>query len=41
MEWAGAYTDKLKNGETVSFPPRGHSMQRKIESGQCVPSCQF
>ncbi len=25
---------KLKNGETVSFRPRGHSMKGKIESGQ-------
>gem|GEM_PF-493550 len=26
--------EKLKNGETVSFRPRGNSMNGKIESGQ-------
>jgi SOS-response transcriptional repressor LexA len=34
MGWATAYTAKLKNGETVQFRPRGHSMRGKIESGQ-------
>ena len=34
MSWATAYIAKLKNGETVSFRPRGHSMRGKIESGQ-------
>lgn len=34
MGWATAYIAKLKNGETVSFRPRGHSMKGKIESGQ-------
>jgi len=34
MGWAIAYITKLKNGETVSFRPRGHSMKGKIESGQ-------
>lgn len=34
MGWATAYNAKLKNGETVSFRPRGHSMKGKIESGQ-------
>lgn len=34
MGWAIAYIAKLKNGETVSFRPRGHSMKGKIESGQ-------
>ena len=34
MGWATAYIAKLKNGETVSFRPRGNSMQGKIESGQ-------
>ncbi len=28
------YIQKLKNGETVSFRPRGNSMKGKIESGQ-------
>jgi SOS-response transcriptional repressor LexA len=34
MGWATPYIVKLKNGETVSFRPRGHSMKGKIESGQ-------
>ena len=34
MGWATAYIAKLKNGETVSPRPRGHSMKGKIESGQ-------
>ena len=34
MAWATPYIAKLKNGETVSFRPRGHSMKGKIESGQ-------
>jgi hypothetical protein len=34
MAWAVAYIKKLKLGETVSFRPRGNSMQGKIESGQ-------
>lgn len=34
MGWANAYIQKLKNGETVSFRPRGSSMKGKIESGQ-------
>ena len=34
MGWATPYIAKLKNGETVSFRPRGNSMQGKIESGQ-------
>ena len=34
MGWATPYIVKLKNGETVSFRPRGNSMQGKIESGQ-------
>ena len=34
MGWATPYILKLKNGETVSFRPRGHSMKGKIESGQ-------
>ncbi len=34
MGWATSYMQKLKNGETVSFRPRGHSMKGKIESGQ-------
>ncbi len=34
MSWATHYIVKLKAGETVSFRPRGNSMQPKIKSGQ-------
>jgi hypothetical protein len=34
MGWAAHYIEKLKQGETVSFRPRGSSMTGKIESGQ-------
>jgi hypothetical protein len=34
MAWATPYITRLKLGETVSFRPRGNSMQGKIESGQ-------
>lgn len=34
MGWAAHYIEKLKQGETVSFRPRGNSMTGKIESGQ-------
>ena len=34
MGWASHYIAKLKDGETVSFRPRGNSMSGKIESGQ-------
>ena len=34
MGWASHYIEKLQNGETVSFRPRGNSMSGKIESGQ-------
>ena len=34
MGWATHYIAKLKDGETVSFRPRGNSMSGKIESGQ-------
>jgi hypothetical protein len=34
MGWATGYIEKLRNGETVSFRPRGHSMSGKIDSGQ-------
>jgi hypothetical protein len=34
MGWAAHYIEKLRNGETVSFRPRGNSMAGKIESGQ-------
>jgi hypothetical protein len=34
MGWALHHIQKLQNGETVSFRPRGNSMSGKIESGQ-------
>ncbi|MEK7834240.1 MAG: S24 family peptidase [Acidobacteriota bacterium] len=34
MGWALHHIAKLKNGETISFRPRGNSMSGKIESGQ-------
>jgi hypothetical protein len=34
MGWASHYIAKLREGETVSFRPRGGSMAGKIESGQ-------
>ena len=34
MSWATRYIEKLQNGETVSFRPRGNSMKGKIKSGQ-------
>jgi hypothetical protein len=36
MGWAKHYIEKLKNGESVSFRPRGNSMQGKISSGQLI-----
>lgn len=33
MGWATPYIQLLKQGETVQFRPRGHSMRGKIESG--------
>jgi hypothetical protein len=34
MGWASHYIEKLHEGETVQFRPRGSSMKGKIESGQ-------
>ncbi|MCB9644680.1 MAG: hypothetical protein H6728_16520 [Myxococcales bacterium] len=34
MSWATPYIARLQQGETVSFRPRGNSMQPKIRSGQ-------
>ncbi|MFO0959660.1 MAG: hypothetical protein U0800_19865 [Isosphaeraceae bacterium] len=34
MGWASSHIEKLREGETVSFRPRGHSMAGKIESGE-------
>ncbi|MFN8397177.1 MAG: S24 family peptidase [Bacteroidia bacterium] len=36
MSWATHHIEKLKQGETVQFRPRGNSMAGKIESGQLV-----
>jgi hypothetical protein len=36
MSWATRYIEKLLQGETVQFRPRGNSMSGKIESGQLV-----
>jgi hypothetical protein len=36
MGWATSHIEKLKQGETVKFRPRGNSMQGKVESGQLV-----
>lgn len=33
MGWAQHYIEKLKQGETVQFRPRGPSMQPRIKSG--------
>ncbi len=34
MGWATQHIEKLKDGQAVSFRPRGHSMTGKIDSGQ-------
>jgi hypothetical protein len=34
MGWATGYIERLKQGETVTFRPRGGSMTGRIESGQ-------
>ncbi len=34
MGWALTYISQLRQGETVRFRPRGHSMKGKIASGQ-------
>jgi hypothetical protein len=34
MGWATHYIEKLRNGDTVQFRPRGHSMTGKVNSGQ-------
>jgi phage repressor protein C with HTH and peptisase S24 domain len=37
MGWALKYIEKLKEGKTVSFRPRGNSMSPRIKSGQlCI-----
>jgi SOS-response transcriptional repressor LexA len=34
--WANIYIEKLQQGETVKFRPRGNSMKGKIESGNLI-----
>lgn len=34
MGWAAPYIERLRQGETVTFRPRGHSMSPRIKSGQ-------
>ncbi len=34
MSWATQHIENLKNGQTVSFRPTGHSMTGKVNSGQ-------
>lgn len=34
MGWAAKYIAGLREGDTVSFRPRGNSMRGKVESGQ-------
>ena len=34
--WATLHIQRVKNGETISFRPKGNSMSPKIESGQLV-----
>jgi hypothetical protein len=34
MGWATSYIEQLRNGQTVSFRPRGESMTPMIRSGQ-------
>jgi hypothetical protein len=36
MSWATPYIQKLLEGDTVKFRPRGNSMEPKIKSGQLV-----
>jgi hypothetical protein len=36
MAWATNYIKKLRDGETVSFRPRGQSIAGRIDSGQLV-----
>ena len=36
MGWATGHIARLRQGETVSFRPRGDSMRGKIRSGQLV-----
>jgi hypothetical protein len=34
MGWATGHIERLKQGQTVQFRPRGNSMVGKVESGQ-------
>jgi hypothetical protein len=33
MSWASSYIAQLKNGQTVTFRPRGYSMEPRVKSG--------
>jgi hypothetical protein len=36
MGWATGFIERLQQGETVSFRPRGHSMRGKVDNGALV-----
>lgn len=36
MAWADRYIEKLNDGQTVTFRPRGNSMSGRIEDGELV-----
>ncbi len=36
MSWASAAIERLQRGETVTIPPRGHSMTGKVDDGDRV-----
>ncbi len=36
MGWATGHIERLQQGETVSFRPRGHSMRGKVDNGALV-----
>ena len=36
MSWANHYIEKLREGASVQFRPRGNSMKGKVDSGQLV-----
>ncbi len=36
MGWATGHIERLQQGETVSFRPRGHSMKGKVDNGALV-----
>ncbi len=36
MGWASGHIARLRNGETIQFRPRGHSMTSKVNDGNLV-----